>query len=128
MNCPQCGSDNWIVELLTGSDGGPAGLSNKCCQCNHAWRPDGAGNVAPRIERGQPVPIHRAASPQQKATRRVTAKSVVADAKQELKRLDKEIARLEKLKRQRAELARLLDAAKGSPSTVVELRRASQTG
>ena len=127
MNCPQCGSDNWIVELLTGSDGGPSGLSNRCCQCQHAWRPDGAGNVAPRIERGQPVPIQRQQAPQ-KAARRVTAKSVVADAKQELRRLDKEIARLEKLKRQRAELARLLDAAKGSPSAVVELRRTSQTG
>jgi hypothetical protein len=129
MTCPGCGSDNWVVELRTGADGGPAGLQNKCCQCGHSWRPEGAGNVAPRIEQGQPASIRRA-PPQptaQKPQRRVTAKSVVSDAKQELRRLDKEIARLEKLKRQRAELARLLEAAKGAPSTVVELKRASHT-
>lgn len=65
----------------------------------------------------------RSASPAQ----RITPRSVVAEAKRELKRLDREIAQLEKLKRQRAELARLLEAAKGGQSTVVELRRASNT-
>lgn len=82
----------------------------------------------PRIVHGPPTrpvsdPVVAPAEPR----KRITTRSVVAEAKQELRRLDKEIARLEKLKRQRAELARLLDAASGTPSAVVELKRASNT-
>lgn len=122
MNCPGCKSLEVTAELRTGSDGGPAGMGFRCMECGHSWVPTpfNGQNVAPQ-NKPEPISVPRlvqSEQPKPKPQRALTNRSIITEARRELKRLDVEIARLKKLQKQRDELSRLLDAATGAGKLV----------
>lgn len=128
MTC-ECGSSAVTVELRTGSDGGPAGVVNHCQECGRQWAVEPFKAAGPQRQPGC-SPIDAPCRPNIALTRKarqaepkLTERSLITQAKRQLRVLDKEIARLEKLKRQRAGLARLLDAANAEGPKVVPMRR-----
>ena len=126
MNC-SCGSEAVTIELRTGADGGPAGIVNKCHECGNQWQGESFKTPTPSP---QTATVNRAAAVAVKPglSRKLTDRSLVSEAKLEIKRLNREIARLEKLKRQRDELVRLVGAATSSGGPrVVPLKRAEST-
>lgn len=126
MNC-SCGSSAVTVELRTGADGGPAGIVHRCQECGNQWQADA---FKPPTPAAQSLPLAKPTRPVAKPalTRKLTDRSLISEAKSEVKRLNREIAKLEKLKRQRDELVRLLGAANSSGGPrVVPLKRAEST-
>ena len=124
MRCQneECG-DNTIVGEI-GDDGK---VSRRCHKCGAKWMPYAAAPAPVIAIEEQP------AKPKGKpATVTVTSRNpsaapkfnVLQAAKTRLRELDREIARLEKLKRERDQLARLLDAAKTTNGVkAIPLRR-----
>lgn len=101
MTCPACQSER------VSSDFGERGIVSKCLDCEHKW--SGNAQQAPRpvaVAPVRPVPVTVA------VTATLSKQDILSRARSELKALNAEIRRLEKLKRQRDELKRLLAAAK----------------
>lgn len=124
MRCTneECG-DNTIVSEI-GDDGK---VSRHCHKCGAKWMPYAAAPApAVAIEEQAVKPKGKPATVT--ATTRHTSAApkfnVLQAARARLRELDREIARLEKLKRERDQLARLLDAAKTTNGAkAIPLRR-----
>lgn len=128
QNCA-CGSPHVTVQLRTGMDGGPAGMMCVCQECGASWQPEpfkpSQPISAPQLAT-EPLQQNKTVSTQVVAKpKRVTRRNLLADARRQIKEMDAEIARLEKLRRERDELVRLVNAAKSSDGPkVVAMRRA----
>lgn len=79
--------------------------------------------VRPQMEAPRVAP-----KPEPKPAKRITSRSVIAQAKAELRELNKEIARLRKLEAQRDAIKRLLDAADRKPNAPASVRALRNTG
>jgi hypothetical protein len=124
MACPACGSDLVMAVLKPG-----IGIVRQCGSCSVALASDEPEPVTPYTPAEPPKPAPRPAPAAVAAPPRakLTARSVVADAKAEARALRKSIAAHERAltreRRQLAALDRLLDAAAGKPRAVVRAIR-----
>lgn len=117
MSCPACGSEKVSVDF------GERGKVFACLACEHHWTTAQieAASVAQQAKR-EPAQVATAAQP-------LAPKNILVQARAELRRLNVEIKRLERLKRQRDEIKRLLAAAKTKqPRAVVRQLRSQAQG
>jgi hypothetical protein len=109
MICPGCGSESFGA-TFTGD-----GPRHKCNGCGNLFDPELMETLQP-VEgvAVPPVPLKKAAHVlgQVVSGTPLTPTGIVKQARVELRALDLEIKRLEKLKKQRDELRRLIAAAK----------------
>lgn len=122
MACPACGADHVMAVLKPG-----IGIVRQCGACGVALASDEPEPATPYTppEQSKAAPKPRPAAKEPR--RRLTERSVIAEARAEASALRKSIRAHEKaLTRERRQLAgldRLLDAAAGKPRAVVRAIR-----
>lgn len=109
MNCPSCDSTQIGAEITQ------AGPVMRCRACGHGFRPADvfhqvAEGISPKATKRalveSPKPLNR------EPAQTLTTRSLIKDARQRLTELNREVKRLEALKKERDEIVRLLAAAK----------------
>ena len=122
MNCPHCKSPHTTTEV-----GAECQIIHACVECDARWNPP--------AEDEQETPRATVATPQrpamapQRPSASLTPRNIIKLSRERLRELDREIKRLESLKKERDEIKRLLAAAKTKQdgrSNLRPLRTANQ--
>jgi hypothetical protein len=115
VNCPACGGSH--LKSAFGCDG----IEHTCLDCLAAFR-DEPDQPAPIAERRPAAPAAAAAPIAKAKPLKATDRDIIKLARQQLKTLNAEIARLKKLEAQRDAIKRLLAAADAKPEGAANVR------